>query len=149
MNPLLVLRVMGRPPNLHATGAHVNYLAQARVRRERRAMVKVLAQAERHRARIDGVVARKRRLHITVWWRGTKRDDPNLLQDLKADIDGLKDAGWLVDDSREWMELDFPPEYLYAVTKREISVEYRLYELPGHPSSSSSQRQSVQVSSVE
>jgi hypothetical protein len=133
MRPLLVLRVFGRPPDLHQQGQH--RMARATVTRERRAMVKVLAQGERHRVRLAPAKplalyygAGKRRLHITIWWRGTKRDDPNMLQDLKADIDGLKDAGWLVDDSREWMVLDYPPEYVLAMTEKDVSVEYRLYE---------------------
>lgn len=125
MSPLLVLRVMGRLPDLHQQGQH--RMAKATVTRERRAMVKVLAQGERHRARMEKATT-KRRLHVTVWWKGTKRDDPNMLQDIKADVDGLVDAGWLVNDNREWVEIDYPFEYAYASTKRDESVEYRLFE---------------------
>ncbi len=128
-----MLRVMGRPPDLHQQGQH--RMAKATVTRDRRALVKVLAQGTRHGARLadaqhcgPGGTPVKRRLHVTIFWQGTKRDDPNMLQDLKADIDGLVDAGWLVDDKREWLVIDYPPEYVYAVNKKDISVEYRLYE---------------------
>jgi len=127
MSALLQLKIMGRPPNLHSTGTHPSWQGQARVRRERRAMVKVLAQGARHAAHMD-VATGKRRLHVRLWWHGTRRDDPNLLQDLKADVDGLVDAGWLVNDNREWLTIDYPPEVLLAVTKRDMAVEYTLYE---------------------
>lgn len=140
VTPLLVLKVNGRPPDLHS-GKHINRWARARDTAMRRAFIKVMAQAERHRARMEpnaitnaGIfkpLPQKRRLHVTVWWRGVKRDDINLMQDLKADVDGLKDAGWIVDDNREWLVWDFPPEYLYAVNERAVGIEYRLFSVEG------------------
>lgn len=94
----------------------------------RRSFVKVMAQGARHGAGLEPATE-KRRLHVTVWWRGVKRDDVNLLQDLKADVDGLVDAGWLKDDNREWMLLDYPPEYRAALTEHDVGIEYRLYAL--------------------
>lgn len=126
--PLLVLRVNGRPPDLHH-GKHISRWTRAREQGMRRSFVKVMAQGARHGAELEPCGREKRRLHVVVFWRGIKRDDVNLLQDLKADFDGLVDAGWLRDDNREWLQLDYPPEYQPALTEQQVGVEYRLYSL--------------------
>lgn len=92
----------------------------------RRSYIKVMAQGVRHGAKMEKATER-RRLHVTIWWRGVKRDDANLMQDLKADVDGLVDAGWLVNDNRKWLAWDYPPEYRQADDEHAVAIEYSLF----------------------
>lgn len=127
MSSAAVLSVLipGRPPDLHQQGQHRK--ARARIIRERRALVRALALGARHGAHL-GAATTPRRLRVTVAWRGTRRDSPNLLQDLKADVDALKDAGWVVDDRDDWLTIDYPPTYTSAAAERDVCVVYHLFE---------------------
>lgn len=122
---VLSVRIPGRPPDLHQQGQHRK--ARARVIRERRALVRAYALGARHGERLEAATSPKR-LRVTVAWRGTRRDSPNLLQDLKADVDALVDAGWLVDDKDEWLTIDYPPTYTQAAAERDVCVIYHLFE---------------------
>ena len=127
--PMLTLKIAGRPPDLHQQGKH--RMVKAAITRDRRAMVKVLAQGERHRAGLDPCPDEIRRLHVTLYWIGTKRDSPNVLQDLKADVDALVDAGWLFNDDDNHLLIDYPPSYEVAASKSLMAVEYQLFEEDG------------------
>jgi hypothetical protein len=124
--PLIVrFEVPGRPPDLHH-GSDLMRWSRAKKVKARRQLVGTLAAGARNLARLPTQCPLERRsVQPIVHWRGPERDEINLLQDLKADIDAIVDAGLLVDDKRLWCQVE-RPRYVRAPTLREIKVVYEI-----------------------
>lgn len=94
--------VPGRPPNVANLRGH--WSKRARLLARRKALVKVLARSALASARA-GVATKPQRVEVTAYLSGVPRDADNLVAGLKADLDGLVQAGVLVDDSPAWCQL--------------------------------------------
>lgn len=125
--PIIRVVVPGRPPELHH-GKDMNRWQRAAKVRDRKELVLRLAQGERNRLRLPVVCPRERRsVQPVVYWRGPERDEINLLQDLKADVDALVMAGLLVDDKRAWCRVERPIHiHIDADEEIHIALEIRL-----------------------
>ena len=68
----------------------------------------VLARAGRRRGRVD-----LGRVKLTIQvYRKVKQDPDNRTGSVKYLVDALNRAGWLVDDSDEWLDLEVKPELI-------------------------------------
>jgi hypothetical protein len=124
--PILEVWVPGRPPDLHH-GKHTTRWQRAAVTRERKAIVWALASGARHKAGLGPCGGDRRRLEVTVCWKGPRRDVINLLQDLKPDVDAMVKAGWLWDDSDKFLEWTFPPAYVVVARLQDVGIRYRVW----------------------
>lgn len=101
LDQTLRIEVQGRPPNL--ANARLHFGQRARLVAERKRLIWALAITARNEAGLTKATE-PRQIMATVYLCGRIRDQDNLAAGLKADIDGLVEAGWLVDDSPDWCE---------------------------------------------
>lgn len=95
------------------------YVHWATARRLKRHDADVIARAAVALA-IPRATGRRR---VTLMVRSRFRRLPDDTAYLKSFLDALVKAGLLVDDSREWMELTFPPTYLKGPKQTTITLE--------------------------
>ena len=95
------------------------YVHWATARRLKRHDANVIARA----AVAYGVPKATGRRRVTLTVQSRFRRLPDDTAYLKSALDGLVHAGLLVDDSREWMDLTWPPEYLKGPKQTTIELE--------------------------
>ena len=100
---MISLTVPGRPPNL--ANARLHWAQRHRIVAERKQLVKLIAQSARVRSGEPKTIEPKRAL-ATVYVSGRFRDPDNLVASLKADLDGLVDAGVLRNDDSTSVDLE-------------------------------------------
>ena len=69
-----------------------------------------------------GMVQGRQRVTITVH-RGRRQDKDNAYGSVKPIVDGLKRAGWVVDDAPEWIDLRVQEEVERDRRKRRTVIE--------------------------
>jgi hypothetical protein len=74
--------------------------------KQAREIVALAARSERNRLDLDKA-AKPRTVQLTRIYSSRHKimDADNLIASLKGPIDGLRDAGWLVDDTPAWLTL--------------------------------------------
>jgi hypothetical protein len=123
----LWLVLPGRPiPVSNRTWGHWAAKA-ARVGMRRRL---VAAAAARVRAALDVAPATEQAsVRFVVYCTAPLPDYPNLAQNLKPDLDGLVDAGWLVDDDPRWLPCSPVYELVKVLTRAEQCVQAEVRQL--------------------
>jgi hypothetical protein len=111
-----VLRIEGWKPTFDNELVYVHW-ATARKRKRRDAEAVALAALAAGIPRATG----RRRVSLTI--RARFRRPPDDPAPLKSTLDALVAAGLLVDDSREWMEFVWPPEFERGGTVTTIVLE--------------------------
>ena len=98
------------PASLPSPNSRLHWAERARRVKEARQLVALAARSERNRLDLPSA-KEPRTLRLTRIYSARHRvqDADNLTASLKPAIDGLRDAGWLVDDTPEWLTL-LPPE---------------------------------------
>jgi hypothetical protein len=123
--PLAAVTIPGRPPNLSNQRGH--WSRRHRMATARLAVVIPLAKVARNAAGLPVAAATEpRKLRATVFYRVPRPDRPNVMANLKHDVDGLVRAGWLPDDNARW--LPEPPELVVADAERgQERVEWEMW----------------------
>ena len=94
------------PASLPSPNSRIHWAERARRVKQAREIVALAARSERNRLDLDKA-ARPRTLRLTRVYSARHKimDADNLIASLKGPIDGLRDAGWLVDDTPAWLTL--------------------------------------------
>lgn len=100
--PVVTVTVPGRPLSL--ANARLHWKARMRLVRDRRGLVRILAQSARSSQRL-GPATEKRRAEATIWLSGVQFDPDGAVSALKPEVDGLCDAGLLRGDKVGDVEL--------------------------------------------
>jgi hypothetical protein len=119
----VVVVIAGRPLNL--ANLRLWWVGRHRLMRDRKNLVAILAGSALARAR-SGPASSPCLVQATIYIAGVRFDPDNLVAALKADLDGLVDAGLLVDDSPKWLRLEVAQ---VRVPRREQRIEFRISPL--------------------
>ena len=100
--PVVTVTVPGRPLSL--ANARLHWAARMRLVRERRGLVRILAQSARASQRL-GPAREKRRAEAVIWLSGVQFDPDGAVANLKPDLDGIVEGGLLRGDKVGDVEL--------------------------------------------
>ena len=94
------------PASLPSPNSRIHWAERARRGKQAREIVAAAARSERNRLDLDKA-AKPRTVQLTRIYSARHKimDADNVTAAMKPAVDGLRDAGWLVDDTPAWLTL--------------------------------------------